>query len=408
MIVRRTRNPYAEQLTRGVGPSFVEELEREFRQWLAAQHQRRVDVAVVCAVVLFSLFGYKDYFMLPPQIAQITAGVRLLLIVPAIAFVYAAVRSRPPRVLEAGLCVGAAVGLYGLSGAYLATLSHPGALPYEGLLLVTLFTYFMVGLRVIPAAIVCLPLVLAFAPASLAMGSGLREALLDTFYLFAANVIGVIGGYWHEKANRQAFLALRSSEFAATHDALTGLRNRASVLERVETAFRQARREGVQIAVFLIDVDHFKAYNDHYGHVAGDQALVQVAGALESCVKRPMDSVGRYGGEEFIAVAYGVARIDDAVALAERMRAAVEALAIPHERSPYRFVTCSIGVAMGEGAASYADLIVQADLALYDAKEAGRNTVRFRQIRGAVAGADELPEYGGAREVPREDAPTGD
>ncbi|MBI2747240.1 MAG: GGDEF domain-containing protein [Burkholderiales bacterium] len=173
-----------------------------------------------------------------------------------------------------------------------------------------------------------------------------------------------------EAVNRQ--LAALSST-----DALTGLANRRRFDEVWETEWQRAARMGLPLALALIDVDHFKAYNDHYGHQAGDACLRDVASLLAAEARRSGELVARYGGEEFVLVLPGVTA-DEARTVAERIRAAVEGRAMPHEHSPVAgFVTISIGVASARvQRAEQADVLLkEADGALYLAKHQGRNRV---------------------------------
>jgi diguanylate cyclase (GGDEF)-like protein len=127
----------------------------------------------------------------------------------------------------------------------------------------------------------------------------------------------------------------------------------------------------------MIDVDHFKLFNDAYGHPAGDECLRRVAAALRERCRRPSDVVGRYGGEEFLVLLAGL-DADQTVRMAETLREAVEELAIPHPGSSVaQRVTISVGAACVEPNAtgSPEDLVRQADGALYKAKRAGRNLV---------------------------------
>jgi diguanylate cyclase (GGDEF)-like protein len=133
----------------------------------------------------------------------------------------------------------------------------------------------------------------------------------------------------------------------------------------------------VPIALVLADVDHFKHYNDAYGHQLGDECLRRVAAALADELRRPDDFVARYGGEEFLVI---LENTDTAAALgmAERLRARVESLAMPHGRSDAApVVTVSLGVAATRPSrdALPADLLAAADRWLYRAKSAGRNRV---------------------------------
>ncbi len=169
-------------------------------------------------------------------------------------------------------------------------------------------------------------------------------------------------------------------------DALTGLCNRGSFDSRLLAEHHHATMHQVPLALMLIDVDHFKAFNDLYGHVAGDACLREVAQAIESVV-RGTDFAARYGGEEFVVIGHGM-NVDSAVAVAERMAAAVRALRVPHERSPHRLVTISIGIASAvplEGDLPER-LVEEADVALYAAKKQGRDRVATGADVFALAG----------------------
>jgi diguanylate cyclase (GGDEF)-like protein len=128
----------------------------------------------------------------------------------------------------------------------------------------------------------------------------------------------------------------------------------------------------------MIDVDHFKHYNDRYGHLAGDRCLREVTGAIASVVQRPTDFVGRYGGEEFVVVLPDT-DLAGAWHIGEKIRHAVELEQIPHEGNPHRVVTVSIGCATAEPleTTQSVQLLESADAAMYQAKDAGRNCVRL-------------------------------
>ena len=162
-------------------------------------------------------------------------------------------------------------------------------------------------------------------------------------------------------------------------DALTGVANRRYVdraLERAARARRHGRRETQSYAVLMVDIDHFKGLNDRYGHVAGDSCLRIVARAMLHALARPGDVLARYGGEEFIVLLHD-ADVHGAQTVAERMRSAVQSLAIEHQGSPFGVVTVSIGVASVaiDAAVTPAELVDAADKALYAAKCSGRNRV---------------------------------
>jgi diguanylate cyclase (GGDEF)-like protein len=163
-------------------------------------------------------------------------------------------------------------------------------------------------------------------------------------------------------------------EALATTDALTGIPNRRVFDERLEREWRRAVRSREPLSIVMADVDYFKAYNDAYGHVAGDRCLQQVALALMSCVSRGDDLVARYGGEEFVALLPNTTE-SGATEVAERMCRKVADLAIVHRGSELDRVSISVGVGtavprVGDRAHT---LINAADKALYRAKEGGRN-----------------------------------
>jgi diguanylate cyclase (GGDEF)-like protein len=162
-------------------------------------------------------------------------------------------------------------------------------------------------------------------------------------------------------------------------DGLTGIANRRRFDEFLADAWRRASQPGDNrspVGLVLVDIDHFKAFNDRWGHAAGDDALRRVAHAMAGCVHRAEDLVARYGGEEFAIILPGV-QLDGARVVAERLRMAVQALQFKRPGQPRVHVTISVGVAsMVPSARDMPDrLIAAADRALYAAKRGGRNRV---------------------------------
>ena len=157
----------------------------------------------------------------------------------------------------------------------------------------------------------------------------------------------------------------------ATTDALTGLPNRVTFLDRAQRELARAERSGSSLALAMLDIDHFKRFNDRYGHQAGDRVLSMAGRAVAGAV-RGIDIAGRYGGEELVLVLVDVEG-DAAVAAVERVRAAIAEVRLPHVQES---VTASAGVALHHGAfdsAGVSSLIRRADEALYASKAAGRD-----------------------------------
>jgi diguanylate cyclase (GGDEF)-like protein len=186
---------------------------------------------------------------------------------------------------------------------------------------------------------------------------------------------------------------------AATTDTLTGVANRRLFDELIEREWLRARRAGDPVSLLLIDVDHFKLFNDRYGHPKGDACLREVAQAIVGACQRPADLVARYGGEEFVVLLPQTPRAG-AERMARKVLHAVDSLGILHEDSPTtQRITVSVGIACHENAAvvpvnpftqqrvrdgAYApgvgDLIMAADRALYSAKGAGRAQAKLQDI----------------------------
>ena len=163
----------------------------------------------------------------------------------------------------------------------------------------------------------------------------------------------------------------------AMSDGLTQLANRNRLQEHLSVQWKELTRHGGEMALLMIDVDLFKAYNDHYGHMKGDEALRIVAAHLADSARYPRDLACRYGGEEFVLALPGTG-LDAALLVAERFRAALAAAAIPHERSPVApRMTVSIGIAVArpQDAVDPWSLLDHADRALYRAKTQGRDQV---------------------------------
>ena len=160
-------------------------------------------------------------------------------------------------------------------------------------------------------------------------------------------------------------------------DGLTGLANRRRFDEVVDVEWQRARREGAPLSAMMVDVDFFKKFNDHYGHLRGDDCLRQIGAALRAVARRPADFVARYGGEEFV-ILLPATDVFGAIEVAQALHAKLRDLAMPHAVSPAGIVTASVGIGtfLTEDDGDTTDLLSRADRNLYLAKQNGRNTTR--------------------------------
>jgi diguanylate cyclase (GGDEF)-like protein len=233
------------------------------------------------------------------------------------------------------------------------------------------------------------PLTILVAQSEWDVQSSFRTQLIwNAFILVLVLIVLAAMGSRAVKANR-----LLNSQ--AMQDVLTGLGNRRIFEETIQFEFCRAARSREPISIILIDIDHFKDYNDCYGHLAGDECLRSIAHAIRGCIRRAGDLVARYGGEEFIVVLPGLDTAD-ALALARTMKRAVHNSALPHARSARRIVTFSAGVASSvprRNAGGWQTLVGAADAALYAAKNNGRDRIETAVAqRVAIRQNVEVPE----------------
>ena len=202
-----------------------------------------------------------------------------------------------------------------------------------------------------------------------------QRALLETV---ADQIAGVLrAARLHaelQQAHAELQAAFRTLDGIARRDGLTGLGNRRWFDERLRERMSRAQAAGEPLALLLFDVDHFKAYNDGYGHPAGDACLRVLAALTAGLFDVGEQRAARYGGEEFTVILTGA---DAAAAMerAEQLRAMIEARALPHARAPLGRVTISVGAARLRPGEDAQALIARCDAALYASKGAGRNHV---------------------------------
>lgn len=197
----------------------------------------------------------------------------------------------------------------------------------------------------------------------------LREQYIQEMECLLKNSISEL------KKSRNELMDLnRQLSIEATTDSLTGLANKRYFYQQVKHALSTAKRRGLELLVFIIDIDHFKEFNDHYGHLEGDKAIVEVADVIKNVFKRGEDICCRFGGEEFICVSMNESE-QEVFALAEKIQSEVGKKRITHASSDVSdFLTVSIGSTVGRDSATNIDkLLVLADRALYQAKSQGRN-----------------------------------
>jgi diguanylate cyclase (GGDEF)-like protein len=361
-------------------------LEAEFQAFYTEGHLVRVRLAAYLVIVLFTAFIGIDLATLPAQVAFWTTKIRVGLIIPMFVVLYVSYRPSMRGLVGRAVyaaCLVAGVGTVAVIGTGLRLGTQ---IPYEGILLVALFIYLIACLQWRRALFANLATMFAFVAMEQLYQTDPQARLYQIIFMCAANAVGAYGGYFLEHSARTMFLINNLLNELAELDGLTGLSNRRTLNIHLDRIWKQAIRDKQDVAIAMIDVDHFKKYNDRYGHAQGDAALRAVADVIAHHARRPLDITARYGGEEFAVVWYHPSA-GELARMAEVMTKAVQALGMPHADSEFGKLTISVGVAllMPDAGQTSAELLRGADEALYEAKRQGRNRVVVRQLPGPVA-----------------------
>jgi diguanylate cyclase (GGDEF)-like protein len=376
-ILKEERSLYSTQFALGFRSlNFIPEIETSFRQYYLENNPGQLRRVLPFALLMTLLFTAADFWRLPDEVFRSLALPRTIQLIALVALALPLYLGHR-RFLEFAVIVTLAI--FGITTPImLGTINASTAFsPIGGQLLILCFCYFLAGLRFFQAALSGAIISIAYPASQLVFSYPLPNLGFNCFMIVAFNTLGLVGAYFLEYTNRENFLSRQLLSEMALFDSLTGLLNKRAFALDLEKICSQARREGVNVAVAMADVDNFKEYNDYFGHVQGDQCLRKVAHALQAAVRRPLDKVGRYGGEEFILLWYDCSSLD-ARRLGETARESVEDLLIRHgPGASQRTVTVSIGVASSEDGepADGSSLTRAADRALYSAKARGRNCV---------------------------------
>lgn len=308
---------------------------------------------------------------------EVVIGVRFALLLLFVLSYWLARSMLPTRNVRAWLTAIGALALV-VTGWLIATYTQHGVHVERGVMILMVVVLFMpIGLSRLQAAMsAVLGVVL-----SVGLWKWMFEGSVASDFEHLGQLLGltiaagVVCSYWQERTRRRSFLRAWQLQWLAMRDPLTGLFNRRHFDHHSRMCVARLTRGGGTLALLLIDVDHFKQYNDAYGHASGDVVLKRIAATLQSHACRPLDLVARIGGEE-MAVLLPDCHHGFAVALAERMIREIATLQLEHAGSPTsRFVTISVGVAVSISALGFSELFLRADRALYEAKRGGRNRV---------------------------------
>lgn len=368
---------YSQQLRIGFrNLKFIPSLEKEFQFFFDEKRLSRLQVAVPIGALITLTFVLSDFLRFDETLLKTIFISRFTEFVALLALWFC-VHRQFTQYLEAMSCV--ALLIYGATAVYILGQINlsPYHAPIYSILAILSFCYFMLGISLRLVAGTALLITALFPIGFYLMGIPFEDYSRDLFFMLIFHTLGIPGAWYIEYSARENFLNRQLLSKLAMYDSLTSLPNRRSFFTDIARLCRQADRDGTSLAVAMLDVDRFKNYNDHFGHMAGDRCLQKIASILTQSVKRPFDNVGRYGGEEFALVWYNCDE-NQARQLADTLRKDIQAMALkqaPEIEPPV--ITVSIGVCVRPPTSHYDEdrAISIADKALYEAKTNGRNQI---------------------------------
>lgn len=374
-------------------PSRLEKLFEYETGHSRSRHLVSVGILWVSLGVLYTIFGLNG--LATPLEFGPEAVIRVILVTPVLIAITFAIWWGVPPVTRESLMMLASI-IAPASIMLLVIISQGGELGTNrgALTIVLLFITVVVRLRFWYAVAACLalasvqvvvpPLLGAPVPGSVPLVLVTIAATLTANYTLEREYrLNYLQGVLSRIQGAQLVAMVDQLHDLSQRDPLTGLANRRVMDSELEELCNRNER----FSVIMVDVDGFKAFNDSYGHQIGDDCLRRVAAMLRASLRRTSDRIARMGGEEF-AVVLPHTTVEDARIMAERMRKAVYDLLIPHAKSPTaKVVTISAGVSASVGPTSPADILAEADKALYRAKTSGRNRVEVAGFNQASLGA---------------------
>ncbi|MDH3267019.1 MAG: GGDEF domain-containing protein [Gammaproteobacteria bacterium] len=351
-------------------------MEASFRQHYLERMLPFIRAGLGLGIALVIIVCIIDMLLMPKAFFEPVVPLRLVtMLLPLVIGMGAAVflqkrNSLPYLLAGVAMAVGVAAIWIGTMTAGNASTAASWPLVY-----VTFSAYLVLGLTFRQSVAVGWSLFVLFVAIGVVQGVELQQLAYGVLFLAACNLVGSWGAYVLERNARELFDDKRELVRLAHTDGLTGLFNRRTFDQHLRHVWKQAQREGKHIAVIVADIDHFKLYNDCYGHRMGDDCIKAVADVLAARVSRPLDMVARYGGEEYVILLYD-ANPDFLQSYVQGLCQDVADLKVEHKASEtLHCVSLSIGAASTDASSNVAadQLIRQADDALYEAKSQGRN-----------------------------------
>lgn len=375
-------NKFSAQLTRGFrNLQFDPLLEAEYRRIMRKEQRIPALLCSVIGLIIWIAFGISDIYRLGGWSSFSTLDTASWLVLlsrwaalAGLVVLLTALYLKKPRYDRISLVVCIIIGI--ATGVTANIVKAKGGFALDSAqILIIMAAFLPIGLTFWQALTVALIIAAAGFLTVLAMPAPyLYSSLQFMIMMPLTTLVAAMGGYAREYGRREQFLLRGVLRQQASTDALTGLANRRMFVKHATNALKQGNRDSENVLLAIVDVDHFKLYNDHYGHSDGDATLQRVASTLKTSTLRPMDLTARVGGEEFGLLLYG-SSLEQARTILDTMRERVRNLNIVHSHATCGVVTVSVGVAEFDGRENLDTLYRRADAMLYKAKESGRNRV---------------------------------
>jgi diguanylate cyclase (GGDEF)-like protein len=380
----RDLHKYDRQLKKGFKSlTFTGDLESEFRTFFHTRNVVKQRGAILVGILLLLILVPLDMSYLQGETRRFYLISRLWITIPilvvALVFTFRIRFQRYFSVFSFFILsfIGITTNIFVIYSRKVGIYS-----PYEGTILIIMVAFFLGGMRFRQSLSCIIIIALSYMILSSTFLPPDQFRLHRYFFIFATCLIGGVSAYTLEYQVRIAFLQRGALKSLAKTDPLTSLYNRGALNQKLNSLVEYAYREQKPLTLLLVDIDYFKNFNDFYGHIKGDNCLIQVAHALEKNCQRPLDFAGRYGGEEFLLMWFD-ASPNEAKSFAEKTKTSIDTLNIPHEKSQaHTCVTLSGGMVTGiPTRQDMAEAMLhQADQCLYRAKESGRNRIIIQDL----------------------------
>lgn len=353
----------------------VSDDEREFRLHYAGATVATTRVALMVAIALTTAVSVMDWLFMPSYFAVEAIPLRAAAVLLPLAFALGVTYVDNARETFPGIATTAVI-IAGVATIAIGATGVRSGVGFDLLVavLTTFYAYLALGLRIHPAAVAGWAIFLAYFVFGLLVRTPLHEFIHGCLMLAASNAIGMFACHCLETNARTMYAQERELRRLARSDNLTGLPDRYAFNDHLSNVWRQARRDESRIAVMLIDIDHFRLFNECYGADQGDECLRKLADVFAGCANRPLDLIARHGGKQFAIVLHDPSA-EFVEFLGDKLCERVHQLEIPHKASEgAAVVTVSIGAACvrPEEGAALEQLLRSADDALYEAKHRGR------------------------------------